>query len=60
MCMPSWTLKPFKLPKDIVFKKLGKQGLTRKHYLIFHQDNATKKYYQDFIQNLEEEFGGVD
>jgi len=57
ICMPSWTLKPFKLPKDLVFKKLGKQGLIRKHYLTFHQDHANKKYYQDFIQNLEEEFG---
>jgi len=60
MCMPSWTLKPFKLPKDLVFKKLGKQGLKRKHYLTFHQENADKKYYQDFIQNLEEEFWGIE
>lgn len=57
ICMPNWTLAPFKLSKRIVFKQLGAQGLKRKHYLIFHKDNVNKKYYQDFIQNLEEEFG---
>lgn len=57
MCMPNWALKPFKLPKDLIFKPLGANGLKRKHYLTFHKDNAGKKYYQDFIQNLEEEFG---
>jgi len=56
MCMPNWALKPFKLPKDLIFKSLGNQGLKRTHYLTFHKDNQDKKYYQDFIQNLEEEF----
>lgn len=57
LCMPNWALKQFKLSKELVFKQLGIQGLKRKHYLTFHKDNVYKKYYQDFIQNLEEEFG---
>jgi len=39
---------------------LGKQGLRRTHYLTFHKDNIAKKYYQDFIQNLEEEFVALE
>lgn len=60
MCMPSWTLQPFKLPKELIFKKLGPSGLKRKHYLAFHKDNVNKKYYQDFIHNIEEEFGEMN
>lgn len=56
MCMPSWALKPFNLSKELILKPLGSQGLKRKHYLTFHKENQHKKYYQDFIQNLAEEF----
>lgn len=60
MCMPKWTLGLFKMPKDLIYKKLGRNGLRRKHYLTFHKEHAKKKYYQDFIGNLEEEFGAVE
>ncbi|MEM1119435.1 MAG: LysR family transcriptional regulator, partial [Bacteroidota bacterium] len=60
MCMPQWALKTFKLSKDLIFKPLGAHGLKRRHYLTFHKDNVNKKYYQDFIQNLEEDFGEMN
>ncbi|WP_139957863.1 LysR family transcriptional regulator [Flavicella sediminum] len=56
MCMPKWALKSFKLPDTIVFKKLGKTGLKRKHYLVVRKPDREKKYINDFISNFVEEF----
>jgi len=56
MCMPKWALKSFKIPKDLIFKKIGKNGLKRSHYLVVRSDDKTKKYINDFISNFEEEF----
>lgn len=55
MCMPKWALKSFKLSKDLVFKKLGKQGLKRQHYLVIRKEDETKKYINDFIINFIDE-----
>jgi len=56
MCMPKWALKSFKLPKTIDFKRIGKNGLKRTHYLIFRKSDKDKKYINDFISNFEEDF----
>ena len=34
MCAPKWQLESFKLSKNIVFKRISKNGLKRKHYLV--------------------------
>lgn len=56
MCMPKWALKSFRLPEDLVFKKIGKNGLKRVHYLVFRKSDSTKKYINDFISNFEDNF----
>ncbi|NAS14432.1 LysR family transcriptional regulator [Poritiphilus flavus] len=56
MCIPKWALKPFKLSDELVFKRIGKNGLKRRHYLVFREVDKAKKYINDFISNFEEEF----
>ncbi|MEN7546990.1 LysR family transcriptional regulator [Rapidithrix thailandica] len=56
MCIPKWALKAFKIPDHLMFKPIGQQGLKRKHYLVFREEDRHKKYLQNFIQNMEEEF----
>lgn len=56
MCMPKWALKSFKISEDLVFKKIGRNGLKRSHYLVVRSSDKTKKYIKDFISNFEEEF----
>ncbi|WP_428742428.1 LysR family transcriptional regulator [Tenacibaculum sp.] len=56
MCMPLWALKPFKLSDDLEFKRIGKNGLKRKHYLVFRKMDKDKNYINDFISNFEEDF----
>lgn len=54
MCMPLWALKPFKLSDEIQFKRLGKQGFRRAHYLVIRKEDQSKKYIQDFLINFGE------
>ncbi|SHG45897.1 LysR family transcriptional regulator [Flagellimonas flava] len=56
MCTPKWQLKSFKLSQDIVFKRIGKNGLKRDHYLVVRKANRNKKYIHDFISSFEEDF----
>jgi len=56
MCAPKWQLKSFKLSDNIVFKRIGKKGLKRNHYLVVKAVNRNKKYIHDFISNFEEDF----
>lgn len=56
MCMPKWALASFKIPDDIVFKRIGKHGLKRSHYLVVRTSDKKKKYIHDFISFFEEEF----
>ncbi len=58
MCAPKWQLEPFKLSDDIVFKRISKNGLKRKHYLVIKTVNRNKKYIHDFISNFENDFLG--
>ena len=55
-CMPKWALKSFKISDDLAFKKIGKEGLTRKHYLVVRKMDENKKYINDFISNFKEGF----
>ena len=56
MCMPKWALKSFKISNDLVFKRIGKNGLKRTHFLVVRKSDKTKKYIQDFILNFTDEF----
>ncbi|GGF70162.1 LysR family transcriptional regulator [Wenyingzhuangia marina] len=55
-CMPLWALKLFKIPENIVFKKVGNKGLKRTHYLVVRKADKNKKYINDFILNFKEQF----
>lgn len=56
MCMPKWALKSFKLSEDLIFKKIGENGLRRTHHLVFRKSDVSKKYIHDFILNFEDNF----
>ena len=56
MCLPKWALNPFKVSGDLVFKRIGKEGLKRRHYLVVKKKDKNKKYINDFISNFEEDF----
>ncbi len=56
MCLPKWTLNSFKLPEDLIFKRIGKYGLKRIHYLVVKEENRNKKHFEAFISNFLEEF----
>ncbi len=56
MCAPKWQLSSFKLSKELAFKRIGKNGLKRKHYLVVQKKQRHKKYMHDFISSFEEEF----
>lgn len=57
MCVPKWQLNSFKLSKELAFKRIGKNGLKRTHYLVVKKKQRSKKFIHDFISNFEEEFG---
>ncbi|WP_228446848.1 LysR family transcriptional regulator [Chryseobacterium sp. 3008163] len=56
MCMPKWALKSFKLPHEVILKRIGKTGLKRNHYLVVRKSDKNKKYIKDFLLNFEEHF----
>lgn len=56
MFMPKWALKSFKVSDNLIFKRIGKNGLKRTHYLVFRKSDKDKKYVNDFISNFEEDF----
>jgi LysR family transcriptional regulator for metE and metH len=56
MCMPKWALKSFKISEEIIFKKIGKKGLKRIHYLVVRKSDQNKRYINDFISNFKEQF----
>ncbi|MBX2815641.1 MAG: LysR family transcriptional regulator [Saprospiraceae bacterium] len=58
MCAPKWQLHPFKMPDDLIFKRIGKEGLKRQHHLVVRKQHRNKKYMHDFIINFEESFLG--
>ncbi|MBX2828610.1 MAG: LysR family transcriptional regulator [Flavobacteriaceae bacterium] len=56
MCAPEWQLAPFKIPEEIVFKKVGKNGLHREHFLVVRTADRNKNYIHDFISNFKQDF----
>jgi len=56
MCAPKWQLSSFKLSTELVFKRIGKNGLKRGHYLVVKKEQKNKKYIHDFISSFEEDF----
>lgn len=55
-CMPKWALRSFKMSDDLVFKRIGKHGQKRSHFLVVRKEDKAKKYIHDFISSFEEEF----
>ncbi|WP_106794625.1 LysR family transcriptional regulator [Aquimarina sp. Aq78] len=56
ICMPKWALKLLKIPKDLIFKSIGKYGVKRTHYLVIRKEDINKKYINDFVSSFEEGF----
>jgi len=56
MCLPRWGLDAFKVSEDIAFKRIGKHGLKRTHYLVMKEENRNKPYMNHFIANFKEDF----
>ncbi|AZA47381.1 LysR family transcriptional regulator [Chryseobacterium carnipullorum] len=56
MCMPKWALRSFKISDGLGFKKIGKNGLKRKHYLVVRKSDMTKRYINAFLENFKEHF----
>ena len=56
MCAPKWQLSLFKWSKELVFKRIGKNGLKRTHYLLVKKEQINKKFMHDFISNFKEDF----
>lgn len=59
MCVPKWTLASFKLSEELEFKKIGKYGLKRSHYLVVKEEHRNKEYINSFISNFEEDFSNI-
>lgn len=56
ICMPKWALQSFEMPDELNFKRIGKNGLKRTHYIVVRKVDRHKKYISDFISNFEEHF----
>ncbi len=56
MCVPKWQVKEFKNLEDIIFKRIGRYGLKRNHYLVMKTENRNKKYIHEFVTNFQEHF----
>lgn len=56
MCVPEWTLKPFKLSDELVFKRIGKNGLKRSHFLVVREADRKLEYFSNFTTNFLEDF----
>lgn len=55
-CLPQWALKSFKVSRDLRSKKIGREGLKRRHYLLIRKEDAQKRYISDFIGYFQESF----
>lgn len=56
LCIPKWALRSFKLSDELAFKKIGRNGLRRTHYLVIRKADKNKKYINDFLLSFEEHF----
>ena len=54
-CYPKWALQSFRSMTSLKYKRLGKYGLKRQHYLAIRSEDAAKQYIQDFVVSIQEE-----
>ena len=59
MCQPEWALKPFRNTEDLIFKRIGKNGLKRSHYLVMREAQKNLEYFSNFTSNFLEEFSNL-
>ena len=57
ICLPVEVMNSFRLSDNIVLKRIGQNGLKRRHHLIYRKEDHVKQYIQDFIENIQEKFG---
>lgn len=55
-CVPKWLLDSFILSKDIILQPISKNRLIRTQYLVYREEDVSKKYICDFVSNFREEF----
>jgi len=55
-CVPPWTLKSFDLSEELIFKRIGKHGLKRSHYLVMREEDRNQEYFVNFTSNFFEDF----
>lgn len=60
LCVPPWTLQAFQLSNQLVFKRIGKNGLKRSHYLVMREDERHLEYFMNFTNNFIEDFSNVN
>ena len=60
MCAPEWVLEPFKLSDQVVYKRIGKNGLKRVHYLVMRKEEHQLEYFANFTSNFLEDFGNLN
>lgn len=56
MCAPEWMLKPLRLSEQLVYKRIGKNGLKRSHFLVIRETERHLEYFTNFISNFLEDF----
>ena len=56
MCLPKWALNSLRLPENLVFKSIGKNGLKRTHHLVVKKANVNQDHMNAFIENFKEDF----
>ena len=59
MCAPEWMLEPFKLSDQLVYKRIGKNGLKRSHYLVMREAERHLEYFANFTSSFLEDFGNL-
>ncbi len=59
MSLPKWTLESFKLSEELIFKRIGQNGLKRTHYLVMRQEDRHLEYFANFTNNFLEDFSNL-
>ncbi len=59
MCAPLWAMKPFQMTDDIVYRRIGRNGLKRSHFLVTRDEQRNLEYMSTFTANFIETFSNV-
>lgn len=51
-CIAPWMLQPFRLPENLVLKKIGPKGLRREHYLVQRKEDENLNFIRHFRRCL--------